>query len=175
MKEVKVQEIASSPLIISFTKEIFEGFYHIKFQVPRRQIIDTRFVPRVTPQAFRKSMMEDLKEETHPTEGQRVYYVEGRPVAVNGLLKIQNMLNDPSVSRIECQGPNTPLVLVRRGMKQFTRLSLTQEEIFDILDDFTEKAHIPLVDGVIHVVVDNFEVQGVYSDLIRSNFSISRV
>jgi hypothetical protein len=175
MKEINIPEISHSPLILEFTQEIFEGFYHVKFEVPKRQIIDTKLLPRVTPKSFKRSMMENLKGETEPIAGQKIYYVEGKPRAINGLLKIQNMLNDPSVSTIECQGPNTPLILVRRGMKQFTRLSLTQEEIKDILDDFTEKAHIPLVDGVIHVVVDNFEITGVYSELIRSNFSISRV
>jgi hypothetical protein len=60
-------------------------------------------------------------------------------------------------------------------MRQFTRLLLSNEEIYDVLDDFTDKAHIPLVEGVIQVVAGDWEIQGIYSELIKSSFIISRV
>ncbi|MAG39979.1 hypothetical protein CMI41_03355 [Candidatus Pacearchaeota archaeon] len=175
MRSINVLGISKSPLIQEFTKEVFESYYDIGFAVPKKYVIDTNIVPAVSPNAFKRSLMENAVSTTEPVAGEKIYYVEGKPRAVNGMLKIKNLLNDPSVSRIECQGPNTPLILLRRGMKQFARISLTKEEIFDILDDFTEKSHIPLVEGVVHVVVDNFEISGIYSELIRSSFSVSRI
>ncbi len=176
MKNINTSEIAKSPLMVEFTKEIFEGFYHINFNVPKKQVIDTEMVPATSPEKFQESMMKNAVGQTEPiVEGEKVYFVEGRPRIINGLAKIQNILNDPSIAKIECQGPGTPLVLTRRGMKQFARITLDRDEIKDIFDDFTDKAKVPLIEGIVRVAVGNFEVSGVYSELVRSNFIISRI
>jgi hypothetical protein len=176
MMNINSKKIANSPLITEFTKEIFEGFYHINFSVPSRQVIDTSMISTTSPEAFRESMMKTATAKTEPVvEGEKVYFVEGKTRIINGISKIQNMLNDPSISKIECQGPGTPLVLTRLGMKQFARISLDKDEIADVFDEFMEKANLPLTEGVIHVAVENFEMNGIYSELIRSNFIISRI
>ncbi|MBT7706347.1 hypothetical protein HN747_02770 [archaeon] len=175
MNPVNVDAIAKSRLILEFTGEVFESFKGISFNVPKREVIDTSLVPKITPTQFRNNMQNNLVSQTAPVAEGKTYYVESAPQIANGMLKIQGMLNDPSVAIIECQGPNTPLVVSRRGVKQFTRISLTQAELEDILDDFTNKARIPLIEGIVHLVVGNFEVNGVYSELVRSNFIITRV
>ena len=88
--------------------------------------------------------------------------------------KLTPLLNDPSVSSIECPGPDQPLTVIRAGQKQFTRISLNQEEVKDFFEEIAEQAMIPLIDGVFRAAVENFSVNGVISEMIGSRFIIKK-
>ena len=175
MNSLNINTISKSPLILEFTESVFENFYHISFPVPEKQVIDTSLVSNVSPNSFQGSLVTNQLVEIKPPEKSNVQYVEGRPVEVRGFLKLQPLFNDPSISLIECQGSNTPIIITRRGMKQITKIILGSSEIVSVLEEFTDRSNIPLVEGVVHVVSENLELKGLYSDLIRSNFVISRI
>ena len=88
--------------------------------------------------------------------------------------KITLLLNDPSVSSIECPGPDTPIVVIRAGQRQFTRISLNQEELRNLFEKISEQARIPLMDGVFRAAVENFLINGVISEMIGSRFVIKK-
>jgi hypothetical protein len=175
MNSPNIDSISKSPLILEFTKVVFENFYHITFPVQEKQVIDTSLVSNVSPTSFQGSLVSNQQMEIKSPEKSNVRYIEGRPMEVRGVLKLQPLFNDPSISLIECQGANTPVIITRRGMKQITKISLSSSEIVSVLEEFTDKSNIPLVEGVVHVVSENLELKGLYSDLIRSNFVISRI
>ena len=127
MKSLNAQEVSQSPLVQNFTQEVFEAFYNVDLVIPKKYVIDTGMVPKVKPEVFRKSIIKNSPSKTKPLEEGRTYYVEGRPRVIDGMLKLKNILGDPSVMRIECPGPNAPLTIIRRDVKQITRISLTKE------------------------------------------------
>lgn len=88
--------------------------------------------------------------------------------------KITALLNDPSVSTIECSGAGKPLMIIRAGQKQGTRISLTAKEIKEILHKVSDVVHIPLLEGVFRAAVDNFSINAVISEMIGSRFIIKK-
>ena len=88
--------------------------------------------------------------------------------------KIMPLLNDASVSTIECQGAGKPLMIIRAGQRQVTRVSLSAGEIKDVLDKVSEAVHIPILEGVFRAAVDNFSLNAVVSEIIGSRFVIKK-
>jgi len=88
--------------------------------------------------------------------------------------KITPLLNDPSVSSIECPGPGKPVTIIRAGMRQFTKIVLNPLEIKGILDKVSDAAHIPLLEGVFRAAVDNFSINAIISEMIGSRFVIKK-
>lgn len=88
--------------------------------------------------------------------------------------KITPLLHDPSVSTIECAGVGNPVTIVRAGQRQMTKISLTAEEIKEILMKVSDAVHIPLLEGVFRAAVDNFSINAVISEMIGSRFVIKK-
>ncbi len=88
--------------------------------------------------------------------------------------KITPLLNDPSVSTIECQGAGKPVMIIRAGQKQVTKISLSAKEIREILQKVSDAVHIPLLEGVFRAAVDNFSINAVISEMIGSRFVIKK-
>jgi len=88
--------------------------------------------------------------------------------------KIVPLLNDPSVSSIECPGPDKPIFVIRVGQKQITKITLNVLEIKALLEKFAEVAHIPLLEGVFRISVDGMSVNAVVSEILGSKFVIKK-
>lgn len=88
--------------------------------------------------------------------------------------KITPLLNDPSVSTIECQWAGKPIMIIRSGQKQITKIVLSADDIKNFLRKISDVAHIPLLEGVFRTAVDNFFVNAVISDTIGSRFVIKK-
>ena len=88
--------------------------------------------------------------------------------------KITPLLNDPSISTIECQGAGKPVMVIRAGQKQVTKISLSVNEIKEILERVSDAVHIPLLEGVFRAAVDNFSINAVISEMIGSRFVIKK-
>ena len=88
--------------------------------------------------------------------------------------KITPLLNDPSVSTIECSGAGKPLMIIRSGQKMGTKISLSAAEIKEVLQKVSDTVHIPLLEGVFRAAVDNFSINAVISEMIGSRFVIKK-
>ena len=100
---------------------------------------------------------------------------QGEPVGLTqDYGKITPLLNDPSVSTIECQGAGKPVMIIRAGQKQVTKISLSAKEIREILQKVSDAVHIPLLEGVFRAAVDNFSINAVISEMIGSRFVIKK-
>ncbi|MCK4997684.1 hypothetical protein KAS08_05245 [Candidatus Pacearchaeota archaeon] len=86
--------------------------------------------------------------------------------------KISPLLSDSSITVIECPGVGKPVMIVRRGQRQPTKIILDKKEIDQILQKVSDAAHIPLMDGVFRAAVDIFSINAVISDIIGSRFVI---
>jgi len=88
--------------------------------------------------------------------------------------KITPLLRDPQISLIECSGAGKPLRIVRTGQRQITRITLSRQEIKNILEKISDAAHIPLLEGIFRAAVDNFSISAVISEMIGSRFVIRK-
>ncbi|MDD2445133.1 MAG: hypothetical protein PHX15_01915 [Candidatus Nanoarchaeia archaeon] len=88
--------------------------------------------------------------------------------------KIDFLIKDNSISFIQCYGPDKQVSVIQSGQKNNTPIILTQEEISNLLDQFSEEAHIPLIEGPFQISVNNLNISGVYSSLIGSSFIIKK-
>jgi len=103
--------------------------------------------------------------------------VASKPVDVveEGYGKIIPLLNDPSVTTIECDGKKKDIMVVRAGQRQRTRIVLQDEEIMNILDKVAEETHIPLIEGIFRASLPEFSVSAVVSKVVGSRFVIKKV
>ena len=103
--------------------------------------------------------------------------VAGKPPvgAGNGNDKIAPLLNDPSITTIECQGKGKELMIVRAGQRQKTRIVLEGSEILGILEGVAERAHIPLIEGIFRASLPEFSLSAVVSKIVGSRFVIKKV
>lgn len=92
----------------------------------------------------------------------------------NKLEKIKPFLNDPSVSSIECSGPEKQLIINKQGLVQTTNISLNQSEISAIVEEVSNKTRIPLVSGTFKAAFDNFIMTAVISEFVGTRFLIQR-
>lgn len=106
-----------------------------------------------------------------PRPAQRPMFV---PPVQGEFGKITMFLKDVAVTYIDCPGPDKDIFLIRAGRKMSGGFSLTKEEIGKILNVISEKASIPLVEGVFRAAVDNFIINAVVSDSIGSRFVIKK-
>ena len=92
-----------------------------------------------------------------------------------GYGRIEFFIRDPTVSIIDCPGPNQTIYVGRMGQRQPTKILLSEEEIEAIFKFISKKTQIPLIEGVFRVNVDNFGINGVYSKDIGSRFILKKI
>lgn len=161
-KIVHVKPVIHADIIPKFSQRIVEHQMKERIIPPRKP----SFVPRVIPSSRIEGLKPSITEAPTPEKMPSV------PVQDYG--KINNLLNDPSVSSIECSGPTKRIIVVRFGQKQTTNIELSDKEIKGILDRIADKAHVPLSEGVFRAAVDNFSINAVVSEILGSKFLIKK-
>lgn len=96
------------------------------------------------------------------------------PASTGEYGKITNLIRDPTITLIECNGAGETISIIRAGQKQFTKISLNPVEIKEILDTVSQKARIPILEGIFKAAVDNFIVNAVVSSIVGSRFVIKK-
>ncbi len=91
------------------------------------------------------------------------------------LNKLNSLIYDAGVKKIECDGPNKP-VIVSGGMgRKPTEIILSSNEIDDIVERFSKAARIPVDVGIFRVVVGNLIFSAIISDVVPSRFTITKM
>jgi len=88
--------------------------------------------------------------------------------------KLNSLIRNPQVKEIECDGPDTE-VIVKDPMPKKTDIFLTTEEIKDIFAAFSRVAKIPVEENVIKIAAGNLILNGINSDVIGSKFIIRKI
>jgi len=91
-----------------------------------------------------------------------------------GFQKIQPLLDDFSISRIQCIAPKKPLMIIRSGQREITKIALTKENIKDIFLTITDLAHIPLIEGPVKISLKSYKIEGINSNIMDSKFIIQK-
>jgi len=94
--------------------------------------------------------------------------------ATGGISSLRSLLNDPSVTSIECKGANTPLLIHQRGQVRPTNIALNKEQIEGIIDEFSRNTHIPIVGGMLKAAFRDLLITAIVSEYSGSRFVIAR-
>ncbi len=101
-----------------------------------------------------------------------------KPIPMPGeidLGKINNFIQDPVIRTIECNGPEQNIIISGIHGAKETNISLTKEEIEDIIKKFSKETKIPLQEGLFKVAYGKFIISAIYSESIGSKFIIRKM
>jgi len=88
--------------------------------------------------------------------------------------KIMLLIQDSTVRYIECPGEDKAIIIKKAGQTIKTQLSLKKQEILEIIKSFSEKARIPLIEGMLIAKIENIEISAVVSEEADSSFIIKK-
>jgi hypothetical protein len=89
--------------------------------------------------------------------------------------KLERLIKDPSIQSIECLGPNKKILVKRYNKLNKTSIILTKQEIVEIIENFSVKAKIPVVGGILKAAVGNLIISAVVSEFVGSRFIINKI
>lgn len=89
--------------------------------------------------------------------------------------KILPLVKDPAVTYIECPGVEKNVIIKRAGVTTKTQIILAKEEILTTIKSFSEKARIPLIEGMLNARVDNLEISAVVTETGSPSFIIRKI
>jgi len=95
--------------------------------------------------------------------------VPAKPLVTFGKLDI--LLNDPAMQILECPGPGKRINIKKYGNVEQTDITLTQDEISDIIDKFSKQTNLPLTQ-VFKAKIQNLEITAFISPVVGSKFMI---
>lgn len=86
--------------------------------------------------------------------------------------KLNIFLLDNEVTELECPGPDKFILVRKAGQVNLTKITLSQEEINEIIKSFSEKARIPVISGVFKTSIGNLTITAIISEFVGSRFII---
>ena len=81
---------------------------------------------------------------------------------------------DPQISYIECPGENQNIMIKKAGHTLKTQITLSKEEMISIINSFSEKTRIPLIEGLLSAKYENLEISAIVSNIISPSFMIRK-
>ena len=89
--------------------------------------------------------------------------------------KVKSLIDDPTISSIECLGPEKFLLIHRGQNISSIRLELDKHEINDLLNYFSKEARIPRIKGVFKAIINNLVVTAIDSEFGGPRFIITKI
>jgi len=83
---------------------------------------------------------------------------EEKTTQVSGIDALENLIKNPTVKQIICEGENQPILIKKNFAIIKTNITLTKKEIDSLLEYFAEQARIPLINGVFKVKIKNLKI-----------------
>ncbi|OGJ13019.1 hypothetical protein A3K62_00525 [Candidatus Pacearchaeota archaeon RBG_16_35_8] len=156
-------------------KERGDGFFikkREKDEIIFEKNLGQEFKTRSTIPKMRRPLVLRIPEPRLPPNLQ---YLKPTPHNVEiDLGKLNSLVQDPVVRRIECNGPGE-YVVAMVPTPRYTNTILNKEEIEEIIKAFEKKSRIPAHEGIYNVVVGKLVFSAIISDVIGSKFSINKM
>jgi|TARA_B100001971_G_scaffold213568_1_gene247313 CRISPR/Cas system-associated protein Cas7 (RAMP superfamily) len=106
----------------------------------------------------------------------RLQYLKPTPTNFEiDLGKLNPLIKDPLVKKIECIGVNKNIIVSGMIGRKKTDIILNREEVEQIIKIFSETAKIPIHEGVFKVVLGKLILSAVISNIIGSKFIIKKM
>lgn len=172
MSSEQISKVANHRFVRGFTFSIIQSIRAKNFSYEEKQVVHADMVPGISERVKQATLRPRvIPRKPIPAP------IPVKPIATEaqeGYGKLIPLLNDPSISMIECQGAGRPLKILRMGQTQLTRIVLIPQDIKNILGKVSHEARIPLMDGVFRAAVEGFTINAVISEMIGSRFVIRK-
>jgi hypothetical protein len=129
------------------------------------------------PAEYKISMSSKMETPVQPYASSAIpktAIVQEKP-HINGYKRIELFLRDPSILSIECPGTGKNILVRRFKEINMTRLSLSQTEIMEVIEEFSKQARIPLTGGILKAAVGNSVISAVVSEFVGPRFIINKI
>lgn len=163
--EFRIRELNEKPLLPAIPAKTLRKPLQIR-QIPSRITHPLMTVPRPVQMQKIQSPLAMKNPQIIPSNTEKI--------SIEALAKINSLITDPAVQTIECPGPEKPFLVFRSGVIQTTNLTLTKEEITNIMHEISEKTRIPLIAGVFKAAIDNIIITAVMSEFVGTRFIIQK-
>ena len=90
------------------------------------------------------------------------------------LNKLDPLIRDNTVTVIECPGPGKPVIVKSIGRIVPSQVILSEQEIKNVVEIFSNFAKIPVIEGIFKAAVGNLLITAVLSDFVGSRFVINK-
>jgi hypothetical protein len=106
---------------------------------------------------------------------QKIYEIEDVKKEGFFLGKITPMVLDPRVITIECPAPGKFVIVKTPTKKLSTNITLTKENIDEIINSFSAESRIPRVGGIFKAIVNNMLITAIDSHIGGPRFIINKI
>lgn len=89
--------------------------------------------------------------------------------------KLDNLIKNPEINDIECNGPNENIVVKGTMGTKKTNIILTKEEVDEIIKKFSDAAKTPVQEGFFKVVAGKMSLTAIVSEITGSRFIIKKM
>lgn len=111
-----------------------------------------------------------------PVLPERLQYLKPIPTHKEiDLGEINPLVQDPIVNVIECDGSGKSIVVNGTMGTKETGVILTEEEINEIINKFSQETKIPLHEGLFKAVIGQLMISAIYSESGGSKFIIKKM
>jgi len=88
---------------------------------------------------------------------------------------LESFLKNPTIQSIECTGPGKNIIIKKRNRITTTQLSLGENEITTLINNFSKESRIPILGGILKAAVGNLVISAIISEFVGSRFIINRI
>ncbi|OIO41442.1 hypothetical protein COX97_03330 [Candidatus Pacearchaeota archaeon CG_4_10_14_0_2_um_filter_05_32_18] len=106
---------------------------------------------------------------------QKIYEIEDVKKEGFFLGKITPMVLDPRVVTIECPAPGRFVIVKTPTKKLSTNITLTKENIDEIINSFSAESRIPRLGGIFKAIVNNMLITAIDSHIGGPRFIINKI
>lgn len=145
------------------------------------QITKIQEIGQQNKQLMRSPHIQQIPQNFFPTRRELIKPIELQSFAPSmmqsqqtPLEKLAPLLRDYSISSIECPGPEKNLIIHKSGLIQTAPITLTKEEIDEIMNYISQKTRIPLIKGVFKAIMQNLIISAVISEFVGTRFNIEK-
>ena len=123
-----------------------------------------------TPKIYPKSGMN--RERQPPPKP--IPIVQPKPGFID-LGKLNFLIIDPWVQTIECHGPDKNVTVRKGGRTLMTPVTLTEQEIRNVIESFSRETKIPLIEGILKTAYENLLITAIVSEYVGGRFIIQKI
>lgn len=142
----------------------------LTFKTPAKNIQDIQNLQQTQPAPRMRITIPETKLP------ERFNYLKPIPFEANiPLGKLDDLIKDPDVKIVECNGYDDNLIVKGNMGEQKTAVTLTKAEIDEIINAFSSRTKIPAHEGVYKVVFGKLILMAIISEAIGSRFIIKKM
>jgi hypothetical protein len=89
--------------------------------------------------------------------------------------KLSPVIQNPSINVIECPGPGREIIIRTYNIRKPYPIVLSKEEMQKLVEQFAEKAKVPIISGLMRAWIDKFMISATIVNDQVENFILQKV